>query len=150
MDRDTFDINIKGSGFNIATMLIAGFMFGVSISNAVYFARISDKPSEAVGRNSARAMLGVNIVLAVLSAAIFLFSSYKLVVANEDKFDTMTKYVSNTRKRMKKLRSNTEKSMRELDALDSTDDEMFNTSSYKLFDAPDTTSASDTDFTDFD
>ena len=42
MDRDTFDINIKGSGFNIATMLITGFMFGVSISNSVYFARISD------------------------------------------------------------------------------------------------------------
>ena len=36
MVHDTFDINIKGSGFNIATMLITGFMFGVSISNAIY------------------------------------------------------------------------------------------------------------------
>ncbi len=150
MDRDTFDINIKGSGFNIATMLITGFMFGVAISNSVYFARISDKPSEAMGRSSARAMLGVNIVLASLSGLIFLWSSYKLVIANEDKFDTMSKYVSNTRKRMKKLRSNAEASMRELDSIDSTDDEMFNTSRMKVFDNPDTTSASETDFTDFD
>ena len=150
MDRDTFDINIKGSGFNIATMLITGFMFGVAISNSVYFSRISDKPSAAMGRSAARAMLGVNIVLAILSGAIFLFSSYKLVIANEDKFDTMSKYVSNTRKRMKKLRQNAENSMKELDSIDSTDDEMFNTSTYKVFDSPDTSSASDTDFTDFD
>ena len=150
MDRDTFDINIKGSGFNIATMLIAGFMFGDSISNAVYFARISDKPSEAMGRNSARAMLGINILLAALTAVIFFWSSYKLVVANEDKHDTMSKYVSNTRKHMKKLRQNAEMSMRELDSIDSTDDEMFNTSSYKVFDSPNTeSSASDTDFSDF-
>jgi len=149
MDRDTFDINIKGSGFNIATMLITGFMFGVAISNSVYFARIGDKPSEAMGSGAAKAMLGVNIVLAVLSGIIFLWSSYKLVVANEDKFDTMSKYVSNTRKRMKKLRHNAELSMRELDSVDTTDDEMFNTSSYKVFDSVET-SASDTDFTDFD
>tara|TARA_Y100000310_G_scaffold308572_1_gene351831 strand:- start:347 stop:796 length:450 start_codon:yes stop_codon:yes gene_type:complete len=149
MDRDTFDINIKGSGFNIATMLITGFMFGVSISNAVYFARISDKPSEAMGSNSARAMLGINILLAALTAVIFFWSSYKLVIANEDKYDTMSKYVSNTRKHMKKLRHNAQKSMAELDSIDSTDDEMFHTGSYKVFDNPDTSSASDTDFSDF-
>lgn len=157
MDRDTFDIDIKGSGFNIATMLITGFMFGVSISNAVYFARISDKPSQAVSAGVAQAMLGVNIILAVLSGFIFFWSSYKLVVANEDKFDTMNKYVSNTRKRMRKLRQNAEMSMKELDNIDTTDDEMFNTNSYKIFDSPMSSripgspmSASDTDFTDFD
>jgi len=62
----------------------------------------------------------------------------------------MSKYVSNTRKHMKKLRQNAEISMRELDSIDSTDDEMFNTSSYKVFDSPNTeSSASDTDFSDF-
>jgi hypothetical protein len=150
MDRDTFDIDIKGSGFNIATMLITGFMFGIAISNTVYFSRIADKPSEAISSGAAKAMLGINIVLAVLSGFIFLWSSYKLVVANEDKFDTMNKYVSNTRKRMRKIRQNAEMSMRELDNIDTTDDEMFNTSSYKVFDSPMTSSASDTDFTDFD
>ena len=150
MDRDTFDINIKGSGFNIATMLIAGFMFGVSIANTVYFARISDKPSEAVGRNTARAMLGINIVLAVLSGVIFLYASYKLVVSNEDKFETMNTYISNTRKRMKKLRKNAQESMKALDQIDTTDDEMFNMSTYNtsVFDRPDTTT--DTEFSDFD
>lgn len=148
MDRDTFDIDIKGSGFNIATMLITGFMLGVAVSNSVYFAKISDKPSEAMGSGAAKAMLGINIVLAVLSAMIFLWSSYKLIVANEDKFDTMNKYVSNTRKRMKKLRENAKKSMAELDNMDTTDDEMFNTNRYKVFDSPET--SSDTDFTDFD
>jgi len=150
MDRDTFDINIKGSGFNIATMLITGFMFGIAISNSVYFARIADKPSEAVGSGAAKAMLGVNIILAALTCLIFLWSSYKLVVANEDKYDTMSKYISNTRKNMRKMRYNAQKSMQELDNIDTTDDEMFNTSSYKVFDKADTTSASDTDFTDFD
>jgi len=149
MDSDTFDIDIKGSGFNIATMLITGFMFGVSISNAVYFARISDKPSLAMSSGAAKAMLGINIVLASLSGLIFLWSSYKLIVANEDKYDTMNKYVSNTRKRMKKLRNHAEASMRELDSIDTTDDEMFNTNTYRVFDNPET-SASDTDFTDFD
>jgi len=148
MDRDTFDIDIKGSGFNIATMLITGFMLGVAVSNSVYFAKISDKPSEAMGSSAAKAMLGINIVLAVLSATIFLWSSYKLIVANEDKFDTMNKYVSNTRKRMKKLRENAKKSMAELDNMDTTDDEMFNTNRYKIFDSPET--STDTDFTDFD
>ena len=56
-----------------------------------------------MGRSSARAMLGINIVLAALTAVIFFWSSYKLVVANEDKYDTMSKYVSNTRKHMKFL-----------------------------------------------
>ena len=149
MDRDTFDIDIKGSGFNIATMLITGFMFGVAISNSVYFARIADKPSQGMGSGAAKAMLGVNIVLASLSGLIFLWSSYKLIVANEDKFDTMSKYVSSTQKRMRKLRHHAEMSMRELDSVDSTDDEMFHTNTYKVFDSPET-SASDTDFTDFD
>ena len=150
MDRDTFDIDIKGSGFNIATMLITGFMFGVTISNSVYFARISEKPSEAMGSSAARAMLGINIVLAVLTGLLFLFSSYKLVVANEDKFNTMSKYIRNTTKRMKKLRKNAEMSMRELDNIDSTDDEMFRgVKQYNpVFDAPDM--MTDTDFSDFD
>lgn len=159
MDRDTFDIDIRGSGFNIAAMIVTGFMFGISISNTVYFARIADKPSQAISPGSAKAMMGVNIVLAVLTGAIFLWTAYKLVVSNEDKFDTMNKYVSNTRKRMKKIRQNAEMSMKELDNIDTTDDEMFNTSSYKVFDSPMssrmpgtpmTSSASDTDFTDFD
>ena len=103
-----------------------------------------------MGRNSARAMMGVNIFLAALTFIIFFWSSYKLVIANEDKHSTMSKYVSNTRKQMKKLRYNTEKSMAELDNIDSTDDEMFHSNSYKVFDSPDTSSsASDTDFSDF-
>ena len=103
-----------------------------------------------MGSSAARAMLGINIVLAVLTGLLFLFSSYKLVVANEDKFNTMSKYIRNTTKRMKKLRKNAEMSMRELDNIDSTDDEMFRgVKQYNpVFDAPDM--MTDTDFSDFD
>ena len=115
MEHDTFNINVKGSGFNIATMLITGFMFGVSISNSVYYARISERPSEAMGTSAARAMMGINITLAVLTGLIFIWSSYKLLVANEDKYDTMTKYVNSSRERLKTMKKNSEMSLRELD-----------------------------------
>ena len=111
MEHDTFNINIKGSGFNIATMLITGFMFGVSISNSVYFSRISSRPSEAMGRSSAQAMLGINILLAILSGLIFLWSSYKLIISNEDKYNIMTKYIDSTNKKMKNIRRNAQVSV---------------------------------------
>ena len=115
MEHDTFNINVKGSGFNIATMLITGFMFGVSISNSVYYARISERPSEAMGTSAARAMMGINIVLAVLAGLIFIWSSYKLLVANEDKYDTMTKYINSSHERLKTMKKNSEMSLGELD-----------------------------------
>ena len=148
MEHDTFDINIKGSGFNIATMLITGFMFGVSISNSVYFSRISDKPSEAMGRSSAKAMLGINIVLAILSGLIFLWSSYKLIISNEDKFNTMTKYVNSTKRKMKHLRKNAEMSLKELEGIDTSDDD-FTGFNARYEDAFNTPNISDTDFSDF-
>ena len=138
MDHDTFDINVRGSGFNIATMLVTGFMFGVSISNCVYYARIADRPSEAMGSAAAKAMLGVNIVLAVLSGLIFLWASYKLLIANEDKYDNMTKYVNSARERMNTMKRSTEMSLRELDFADS--DNIFDSSNM----------LSDSDFSEFE
>ncbi len=147
MEHDTFNINIKGSGFNIATMLITGFMFGVSISNSVYFSRISSRPSEAMGRSSAQAMLGINIVLAILCGLIFLWSSYKLVVSNEDKYNTMTRYVDSAKKQMKHLRKKATMSLNEIDMIETTDDEFTGPNNLAL--GFDTSEVSDTDFSDF-
>ena len=147
MEQDTFNINIKGSGFNIATMLITGFMFGVSISNSVYFSRISDRPSEAVGRSSAQAMLGINIVLAILSGLIFLWASYKLLISNEDKYNTMIKYVDSAKENMRNIRKRAEMSMNELNFIDTSDDDFSRPSNMALgFSGSD---MSDTDFSDF-
>lgn len=104
MGHDTFDVNIKGSGYNIAVMIITGFMFGISISNCIYFSKIAEKPSQAMGKSAAKAMLGVNALLAALSGVIFIWSSYKLIVSNEDKYNTMKKYIDNTSKRFHKMR----------------------------------------------
>ena len=145
MEHDTFDINIKGSGFNIATMLITGFMFGISISNSVYFSRISAVPNYAMGKTTARAMMALNIVLAILSGIIFVWSSYKLLVSNEDKFGTMSKYVESARDRMNNIRKNTHASMKELNTIDSSGDEMHHYG-HSIFDNPTT---SDTEFSDF-
>lgn len=134
MEHDTFNIDVKGSGFNIATMLITGFMFGVSISNSVYYSRISERPSEAMGTSAARAMMGVNIVLAVLTGLIFIWSSYKLLVANEDKYDTMTKYINSSRERLKTMKNNTEMSLRELDFGDTEMNTMTSDSDFSEFD----------------
>ena len=147
MEHDTFNINIKGSGFNIATMLITGFMFGVSISNSVYFSRISNKPSEAMGRSSAQAMLGINIVLSVLAGLIFLWSSYKLIISNEDKYNTMSKYVNSAKETMKNIRKNAQRSLNELNVIDTTDDEFSGPSNLALGFGP--SEMSDTDFSDF-
>lgn len=119
MGHDTFDIDIKGSGYNIAVMIITGFMFGISIANCIYYSKISEKPSQAMGKSAAKAMLGVNAVLAAMCGVIFFWSTYKLLVANEDKYNTMKKYIGNTTKRLNKLHRNATMSRNELDAIDS-------------------------------
>ena len=60
-------------------------------------------------------MMGINIVLAVLAGLIFIWSSYKLLVANEDKYDTMTKYINSSHERLKTMKKNSEMSLGELD-----------------------------------
>ena len=93
MEDHSFDINVHGSGYNIGVMVVSGFVFGISVSNAVYFSRLAEHPSESVGKKTANTMMIMNILVSLLLGAIFLWSSYKLIVSHESKYHTMSKYI---------------------------------------------------------
>jgi hypothetical protein len=93
MEDHSFDINVHGSGYNIGVMVVSGFVFGISVSNTVYFSRLAEHPSESVGKKTANTMMIMNILVSLLLGAIFVWSSYKLIVSHESKYHTMSKYI---------------------------------------------------------
>ena len=93
MEDHSFDINVHGSGYNIGVMMVSGFVFGISVSNAVYFSRLAEHPSESMGKKTASTMMIMNILVSVLLGAIFIWSSYKLIISHESKYHTMSKYI---------------------------------------------------------
>ena len=96
---DSLHLSVKGKGFTIAIMIITGFLFGISIANCVYYSRISEKPSQAMGQNAAKAMMAINIIISILSGFVFFWSSYKLVASQEEKYNTMEHYVKKLKTR---------------------------------------------------
>ena len=141
MEHDSFDINVRGSGYNIAVMVVSGIVFGISISNTVYFSRLVDKPSESVSKNTARTMMIMNILISILLGAIFVWSSYKLIVSEESKYHTMSRYIHSAKNRLHNMRHRTEESLNYLDHIDSHDHGYHHHEHDYLM--------SDTDFSDF-
>lgn len=118
MEDHSFDINVRGSGYNIAVMVISGVVFGISISNTVYFSRLADRPSEAVSKTTANTMMTMNIIVSILLGAIFVWSSYKLIISEEGKYHTMSKYIHSAKKKLSNMRHKTHESLSFLDNLD--------------------------------
>jgi len=141
MEDHSFDINVHGSGYNIAVMVVSGIVFGISISNTVYFSRLVDKPSESVSKTTARTMMIMNILISLLLGGIFVWSSYKLVVSEESKYHTMSKYIHSTKHKLHTMRHNAEESMSFLDNIDSSHHHDYGSHHDYLL--------SDTDFSDF-
>ena len=118
MEHNSFDINLHGSGYNIAVMVVTGLVFGITVSNSVYFSRLSEKPSESIGKSTANIMMIMNIMISLLLGAIFLWASYKLIVSEESKYHTMSKYIHKTKESIHKIRNKTRDSLTFLDNID--------------------------------
>ena len=118
MEHSSFDINLHGSGYNIAVMVVTGIVFGITVSNAVYFSRLSEKPSESIGKSTANIMMIMNILVSLLLGAIFVWASYKLIVSEESKYHTMSKYIHKTKESIHKIRNKTKESLTFLDNID--------------------------------
>jgi ABC-type nickel/cobalt efflux system permease component RcnA len=142
MEDHSFDISVHGSGYNIAVMVVSGIVFGISISNAVYFSRMSDKPSEAVSKSTANIMMVMNILISILLGAIFVWSSYKLVISEESKYHTMSKHIHRAKRDIHDMRHKTQQSLAFLDNIDTHHDSYHHNSYHHDF-------MSDADFSDF-
>ena len=140
MEDHSFDINVHGSGYNIAVMVVSGVVFGISISNTVYFSRLTDKPSEAVSKTTGQVMMTMNILISILLGAIFVWAAYKLIVSHETKYHTMSKYIHSAKHKLHKMRHNTEESMSFLDNIDNDHNHHHDYNHHHM---------SDTDFSDF-
>ena len=143
MEDHTFDINVRGTGYNIGVMVISGIVFGISISNTVYFSRLADKPSESVSKRTANIMMIMNILISILLGAIFVFSSYKLIISEENKYHTMSKYIHKAKHKINHIRNKASESLSYLDDIDS--DRRYHYDHHHDHDFL----MSDTDFSDF-
>jgi hypothetical protein len=76
-------IKLVGGAYNLVIMLLTSMSFGVLVACVVYFNKIAENPSAAMGRDEALAMFYVTITMSIFAFCVFLWSVYKLLTTNE-------------------------------------------------------------------
>ena len=85
----TLHIYPTGVGYHITIVIVLAFIFGMSISNSIYFSKVSNTPNISVSKGILSNLSGLNIVLAVISGLSLLWSLYRVVSSHESKHKTL-------------------------------------------------------------
>lgn len=64
--------------FKFTVFAVSGFMAGVSLANVIYYNRIRTESCDAVTKGQARSMYIINIIIFIVSFALFIWSAVKI------------------------------------------------------------------------
>ena len=85
----TLHIHPTGVGYHITVSVILGFLFGISVSNTMYFSELSETPNVSVSKGTLETMSGINVAISIVSGLVLLWSLYRVVSSHESKHKTM-------------------------------------------------------------
>ena len=71
-------LNPEALWFRVSSLIGTGFFTGFFIANAVFFGRIISGTCNAVSRSEANGLMWINIILAIVAGAIFIWSFIRL------------------------------------------------------------------------
>jgi hypothetical protein len=85
----TLHIYPTGVGYHITIVIVLAFLFGMSVSNSIYFSKVSNTPNISVNKGTLSNLSGLNIVLALFSGLSLVWSLYRIVSSHESKHKTL-------------------------------------------------------------